>query len=307
MRKNILWLCCISFIILGAVFPKKSLAFLCSTGIAYIDKSLFESNPSATEFDFTAKMKCMGNPLASHFNDRMYYGGITWNTTALNTYGFTGSVTSASYCQWPSSQACGLGWPDVVLYEDIRGVTIKLKRPAGAVSMPANTLFATVTLNFYSNTGSKQYTLQIRLKEAVNIVKKTCDVDDFDKTVILPSVSKDELTAYGTFRRYAHKSKDFQMKLKCQGNPKVNVTFTGTSMPGVTDDGVLQNEISGNTDVGIQLVYDNSPVELGTTFTTLTSAGENEILPFTAYYYYKNGSVFPGAIKSHAEFLFSYE
>ncbi|HAT2206464.1 TPA: type 1 fimbrial protein [Kluyvera intermedia] len=112
---------------------------------------------------------------------------------------------------------------------------------------------------------------------------------------------------------YVSAKQPFTIKLECEHSPRVNVTFTGSTMAG-TNDVILLSQYSGNPNIGIQLKYiDNYStnkiiVKNGTAFRVLQNAGTHETLNFNSSYYYKGGGspVSGGPVKANAEFIFTY-
>jgi hypothetical protein len=69
-------------------------------------------------------------------------------------------------------------------------------------------------------------------------------------------------------------------------------------MPGIASEDVLVNKLSGNDNIGIQLVHNNNAMKIGENIELLSAAADSENLKFNAYYYYKGGAVQSGPIKS---------
>lgn len=175
--------------------------------------------------------------------------------------------------------------------------------------IPSGTTIATIQLTQYSNaasSGGDMATLYFKFNGNVTPIVPTCNVTSFDKTVTLPAIYRSDLTSKG-IGRYPGISKNFNINLACENNPKVSVTFNGDKMPDVVSEDVLSNLSSGNENVGIQLLFNDNPLKIGDMVEVIDAAGENESLTFGAYYYYKGGDIQGGAIKSQTEFLFNYE
>ncbi len=189
-------------------------------------------------------------------------------------------------------------------------VSVRLLRNNTAVytPIPSNALIATVVLRQYDQNGraSGKATLYFRFNGAVTPVVPTCDIINFDKNVTLPDVKRTDLVNHGT-GRYTGATKEFNINLACEYQPKVNVTFDGDKMPGVASEDVLVNKLTGNDNVGVQILYGSNPLKIGEKVTVLSAAGTNESLKFNAYYYYKGGTVQSGPIKSQTMFTFAYE
>jgi type 1 fimbria pilin len=142
-------------------------------------------------------------------------------------------------------------------------------------------------------------------------ISRTCNVASFDHPVTLPEIRHADLARFGP-GRYSGVTKAFNINLQCEHTPEVSVVFEGTKMPGVASEDVLANQSTGNDNVGIQLLFNNTPLKIGSAVAgskvkVLNAAGANEALKFNAYYYYKGGPVQPGPVQSQSEFLFSYQ
>jgi type 1 fimbria pilin len=61
------------------------------------------------------------------------------------------------------------------------------------------------------------------------------------------------------------------------------------------------NKLSGNDNIGIQLVHNNNAMKIGENIELLSAAADSENLKFNAYYYYKGGAVQSGPIKSQTD------
>lgn len=237
-------------------------------------------------------------------------GGGAWQTASAVLYACIWPGNNTSYnCTAASSTNSG----------GTRSVKIRLRRSTNGTftTIPSGTTIATIVSYQRSNGtwsgsgGWAKITLTYKLNGDLNSVVPTCEVKDFDGTVQLPVVQSVDLIDHG-IGRYATVKKPLKIALECEDDPKVNVTFNGTTMAG-TNDEVLANLETGNTNVGIQLEYVDSysttkkTVKSGTAFQVLESAMSNETLNFNAYYYYKGGTIYGGKIKSQAEFLFNYQ
>ncbi|QOV68613.1 fimbrial protein [Citrobacter sp. BDA59-3] len=190
-------------------------------------------------------------------------------------------------------------------------VFIRLKRNTlnSYDAIPNGANIATVKLQQYGGGGSVRGAaayLYFKFDGAVTPVVPTCDVKNFDNNVTLPKVKRTDLVSHGS-GRYTGATKEFNINLACENTPKVNVTFSGDKMSGVASEDVLVNKLSGNDNVGVQILYGSNPLKIGEKVAVLSAAGSNELLKFNAYYYYKGGTVQGGTIKSQSEFTFTYE
>lgn len=228
--------------------------------------------------------------------------------------GINGSWTEANAsigrCVWYTG-SCNTDHYGSVDDYPTEAVAIRLKRNSQSsyATIPDGLTLATVRIRQYSNTTSgyngatAQFTY--KLNGSVTPIVRTCDVKNFDKTVTLP-----EVTSYELLRkkwRYEGVSKEFSINLTCQNKPTVNVTFNGTLMPTVGTKDALANLNSGNPNVGIQILYDGTPVKIGEKLKIVSSAANSVALKFKAYYFVKGGEINEGTVRSQSEFVFNYE
>ncbi|XXD07983.1 fimbrial protein [Klebsiella sp. R445] len=137
--------------------------------------------------------------------------------------------------------------------------------------------------------------------------EKGCSVTNSSQTVTLSEVKKNELR--NSPGRHSD-GKGFNIGLNCTPQTKVSVAFEGPTMSG--HDSVLANQTTGNnsagSSVGIQMLYDNSPVILGKPLQVVTDAQSSETIPFTAHYYYNGGAdIQAGNVTAVTTFTFTYQ
>ncbi|SNY79615.1 fimbrial protein [Enterobacter sp. CC120223-11] len=136
----------------------------------------------------------------------------------------------------------------------------------------------------------------------VSVNAPTCTIGNPDQTVQLPQVNGTDLRRNGPGRYPAKKS--FTINFTCTPGMLLQTKFEGTAMSGNND--VLANTESGNDNVGIQMVYNNSPVTLGQNLTVTNNAQASQIMNLDSYYFYKGGSLTSGQIKTVTTFTISY-
>lgn len=107
------------------------------------------------------------------------------------------------------------------------------------------------------------------------------------------------------------KPKTFNVGLNCDPNTRVNVMMTGTDNIDTGADGVLQLSRAGAVDVakgvGIQILYNSTPVKLNTNMELKTSAGGNETFPFVAQYFQTLGTVTSGEANTSMTLNITYQ
>lgn len=99
--------------------------------------------------------------------------------------------------------------------------------------------------------------------------------------------------------------------LECEANANINVTLNGTQNPDVTTSSVLALTGQGDTGVaqgvGVQLLYNNKPLELNKRIVLKKSAGGQETFPIVARYYQTKTTVTPGKANALATLNISYQ
>ncbi|MBV8873905.1 MAG: hypothetical protein JO014_14435 [Metakosakonia sp.] len=94
----------------------------------------------------------------------------------------------------------------------------------------------------------------------------------------------------------------------CDEQTTVSVTFEGDTLSGTGTGTVLRNKLSGNDNIGIQLLFnDSTPVKMTEKIEVAYSAQSTELLSFNAYYYYKGGNISRCSVKANTTFTFEYQ
>jgi len=140
------------------------------------------------------------------------------------------------------------------------------------------------------NSWGKTYTWIFVLRNKLDIPTYSCTLNNANQTITLPPVMKKNLVDNGA-GVYAEPV-PFNLNLTCKQDTTVSIQFDGNTMSGKND--VLANSADGNQDVGIQLIYNNSPVKFAEKNKVIDMAGLNEVLPYEAHYYYNGGADIQG-------------
>lgn len=155
------------------------------------------------------------------------------------------------------------------------------------------------------SSGSWQSEVPISLSGTVTVV--ACSISTSSIQVPLDDVLASSLTAVGS----TAKPKDFSLGLNCDAGARINVSMAGQQHSDTSATGVLQlsNPLSAGTatGVGIQILYNSSPMPLNTNMVLKTSAGGVETFPFTARYYQTRGSVTTGTANATATLNITYQ
>lgn len=103
---------------------------------------------------------------------------------------------------------------------------------------------------------------------------------------------------------------DFNLGLNCAAGTKVNVTMNGTQNTDTANTSVLALTGAGSAGVakgvGAQILYNNTPLNIGTRLSLKTSAGGIETFPFKARYYQTLNNVLPGSANATATLSITY-
>lgn len=134
-----------------------------------------------------------------------------------------------------------------------------------------------------------------------------CSINTPQIQVPLDDVIAGSLTSIGT----TAKPKTFNLGLSCDAGARVNVKMTGTQNSDSSANGVLQLSGAGSagvaTGVGIQILYNNSPLKLNKNIVLKTSPGGQETFPFVAQYYQTKSTVTTGDANATATLNLTYQ
>lgn len=99
--------------------------------------------------------------------------------------------------------------------------------------------------------------------------------------------------------------------LNCDAGANVNISLTGTQNPDVGSNSVLaltgQGSAGVANGVGVQILYNNSPLSLNSNVVLKTSTGGQEIFPLTARYYQTKTTVTTGSANASATLNLTYQ
>lgn len=106
-------------------------------------------------------------------------------------------------------------------------------------------------------------------------------------------------------------TKSFNLGLNCNANTRVNVSMSGIQNTDTANTSVLALSGAGNSDVakgvGAQILYDNTPMDIGKNLLLKTSAGGVETFSFQARYYQTLATVMPGKANATATLIITYQ
>lgn len=140
-----------------------------------------------------------------------------------------------------------------------------------------------------------------------SVTVPACTISTPNLQVPLDDVLATSLKLVGT----TAKPKVFDIGLDCEANARITAKFSGTKNTDTNAVGVLQLANSGSagvaTGVGIQIIYNKSPLALNNSFILKTSSGSQETFPFTAQYYQTKSKVTTGSANAVATLDLTYE
>jgi len=116
-------------------------------------------------------------------------------------------------------------------------------------------------------------------------------------------------TSVGTTPSSAQNTQN--LGLDCDAKANINASLAGTQNPDVGTTSVLALTGQGNSDVaqgvGVQILYNGSPLVLNNRIVLKQSAGGQETLPLTARYYQTKSTVTPGKANASATLNLTYQ
>ncbi|WP_273870319.1 fimbrial protein [Serratia odorifera] len=139
------------------------------------------------------------------------------------------------------------------------------------------------------------------------VTQLACSLNATNIQVPLGDVLATEFTGVGT----TLKPKAFNVGLACDANAKINVSLGGAQSAESSDSSILQLTNAGSDGVakgvGVQLLYNNTPLKLNQVMPLKTSAGGQETFPFTAHYYQTAENITAGSANTTATLNISYQ
>ncbi|MBV6817991.1 fimbrial protein [Rahnella sp. PD12R] len=217
-----------------------------------------------------------------------------------------------SYIGNPRSAPTGIDWVRLCTWSTVPGgvqswslnPTVQFYKTASSSSgtLPAQ-IAGFMAMN--SSGGELQPEVPVNITGSVTTV--ACSINTPNILVPLADVPASDFISVGT----TAKPKSFDVGLNCDAGAKVNAKLSGTPNTDTTNTSVLQLTGAGGnnvaTGVGIQILYNNSPVALNTNMLLKTSDGGQETFPFTAQYYQTQAAVTAGSANTTATLELTYQ
>lgn len=132
-----------------------------------------------------------------------------------------------------------------------------------------------------------------------------CSVNNSAISVNMGSIKKSAFSGIDSWPASTN-TKDIDIALSCTAGTKVSLRVDGTaenSAKGILKLSAVPGAASG---VGIQLLYNNSPLALASLL-PIGTAGTTMTIPLQARYYQTQSTVTPGAANSYATFTMTYQ
>lgn len=145
----------------------------------------------------------------------------------------------------------------------------------------------------------------IYINGTVNLI--TCSLNSTSINVPLGDVDASKFTGIAT----TVGDQTFNLGLSCEKDAKINVSLTGSQNADTADTSVLALTNAGQSGtasgVGVQLLYDATPLKINNKILLKTSGGGQETLPFSARYYQTQTAIGGGLANSSATLNITYQ
>ncbi|EGT0645522.1 fimbrial protein [Citrobacter braakii] len=144
---------------------------------------------------------------------------------------------------------------------------------------------------------------------AGQVIQLACSLNSSTITVPLPDALGSAFTGRGTTKG----DTAFTINLNCDAGTRINASLSGTQSAETSNDSILALSGAGTSGVasgiGIQLLYDNTPLKLNNNILLKTSAGGQEFPPgaFTARYFQTKDNVTVGSANATATLNITYQ
>ncbi|MEQ0826539.1 fimbrial protein [Enterobacter dykesii] len=246
----------------------------------------------------------------------MNYAGAIKNNSLENVYDtnipgvgisfYIGGNSSNGYASAPpGTQIMEITNTNKYLYPP----TIRLIKTGNITSGDlSNELIATVL--FYNKADATDSTQGVFFLSGTNRVTQLACTITNGKTLSFPigDVPADEFKSLGMVSR---ETSQIDLGLDCDEGANINIKLTGSQNPDSSDASVLALTNQGQNGVadgiGVEILYNNSPLELNKTLVLKKSSGGRETFPLTAVYIQTKNKVIAGKANATATLDISYQ
>jgi P pilus assembly protein, pilin FimA len=180
---------------------------------------------------------------------------------------------------------------------------IKTSTTPATGSIPAMTINMEYSTPVSNNV--KRLPLYKYLFSPINISTASCQIEDKNLNINMGIALLPKFNGVGSTQNPVA----FSIPLICDAQTAVNVTLDNVSPLADPANGVLGlNSSSTAQGLGIQLKYNDAPVQFGTliNYGTTTSPGEVVNIPFRAAYYMTSANARSGSVSATASFTMTY-
>lgn len=317
MRKS-KFLLLVAFVLYCAMVPKSAMAWLCkNSGVllptnATVDllvdvKADFQENNYTEIINLKSILECASADYNT-FKDTVDAATDSINSKLLASSDFYMTLKGVKYKAPIGYTKYGPGYGNTTLNQyypmDIQLGLIPRYSPGNSqVIIKKGELISILRMKIVSTCCQQIYNYRVIAKSDIIIPFKTCKITNYDKIVTLPTVLNRDIMNNGA-GRYPNATKSYSIDLDCNPGTNVSIKFDGTTMPG--NNQVLANSSSGNPGVGIQVLFNSTPISFGNVINLIINAQSQQRLPFEAYYYYNGSGISAGPVTALTTFTLTY-
>jgi type 1 fimbria pilin len=176
--------------------------------------------------------------------------------------------------------------------------------PTGSGTVTAQQVGSFILMNNQTSWHNPESTINIA---AFTVTTLACSVSNTAIAVNMGNVDKRAFNGTGSSPADSY-TRSFNIPLNCNAGTRINVRFDGNAQN--ASKGVLNLAAGSNTatGVGVQLLYNNAPVQIGAIIVAGTSASAGSYnIPLKARYYQTASTITAGVANSSATFTLTYQ
>lgn len=233
---------------------------------------------------------------------KSYTGFVSCNLENSEAYLRTNSGYIGVKCHWMHDT------PTASVQVEIKPKLMKLSNPmsSGTVMEIPSLIESQVIYNY---TGYVKKEADLHMSSSVHVLSDQCTLTSDTMAFDIGNVGADQFNNSIGFT--PQKSAIKNLSLSCDANANINITLNGEQNPDSSDDSVLALSNQGQSGVadgvGIQLLYNDSPLEINKTLELKRSEGGQESFPITARYFQTKNQVTPGRANATATINLTYQ
>lgn len=267
-------------------------------------------------YEFTAKSPYGASNISKVFKTGLPGVGVKYNLVVGGYSGF-------SYCQLenpsldyiktdntPTNVKCHWihGTQQSTVQVTIKIVAVKLEESitAGVLTGIPYVINTQYVLN---NIMTPFDTSDINVVSSAQVFSDKCS---FDKGTMVFAIGDIGANEFSNQTGFIPEIKSLQnLNLECDANANINVTLNGTQNPDASDSSILSLNNQGQAGVaegiGVQLLYNDTPLEINKLLNLKRSTGGQENFAFTARYIQTKNQVQPGVANATATLNLTYQ